>query len=65
MLPFSIAATGSAGSMASFGSPVTVVGGDVATVGLAQLLTTSPVLSKGVGFVPPASVAAVGNDAVS
>ena len=62
VVPFSIAKTGCAGSPASFGSPVAVVGGDVAAVGLAQLLTTSPVLSKGVGFVPPALVADVGGN---
>ena len=65
MVPFSIAATGHAGTPASFGSPVALVGGDVAAVGLAQLLTTSPVLSKGVGFVPLASVAGMGNEVVS
>ena len=65
MVPFSIAATGCAGLPASFGSMVAVVGGDVAAVGLAQLLTTSLVLSKDMGFVPPASVAGVGDDTVS
>ena len=65
MVPFSIAVTGCAGSPASFGSTVAVVGGNIAAVGLAQLLTTSPVLSKAVGFVPPAAVAGVGNDALS
>lgn len=62
MLPFSIAASGHAGSPASFGSPVAVVGGDAAAVGLAQLLITSPVLSKDVGFVPPALVVGVGDE---
>ena len=65
MVPFSIAATGYAGSPASLGSPVAMVGRDVAAVGLAQLLTTSPVLSKGVGFVPPASVVGVGDEVAS
>ena len=62
MVPFSIAVTGHAGSPASFGSPVAVVGGDAAAVGLVQMLTTSPVLSKGVGFVPPASVVGMGDE---
>ena len=35
VVPFSIAATGYAGSPASFGSPVAVVDGDAAAVGLA------------------------------
>ena len=61
---FSIAATGYAGSPASFGSPVAVVGRDITAVGLAQLLTTLPVLSKGVGFVPLASVVGMGDDVV-
>ena len=62
MMPFSIAAAGCAGSPSSFRSLVVVVGRDVAAVGLAQLLTTSPVLSKGVGFIVPALVAGVGSD---
>ena len=64
MVLFSIAVTGHAGSPASFGSLVTVVGGDAAAVGLMQLLTSLPVLSKGVGFVPPASVVLVGDEVV-
>ena len=65
MVRFSIAATGYVGSPASFDPPVAVVGGDVLAVGLVQLLTNSPVLSKGVGLVPPASVVGMGNDMVS
>ena len=64
MAPFSIAATGRAGTPAFFGSPVALVGGDVAAVGLAQLLTTSPVLRKGVGYVLPALVVGVGDEVV-
>ena len=65
MLLFSIAVTGYAGSPASFGSPVAVMGGDIVAVGLAQLLTTLPVLSKGMGFVLPASMAGVSDDTSS
>ena len=37
----------------------------VVAVGLAQLLTTMPVLSKGVGFVLPASVVGVDDEVAS
>ena len=62
MVPLSIVLTGYAGLHASFGSPVAVLGGDVTAVGLTRLFTTLPVLSTGVGFVPPASVVGVGKD---